>query len=424
MPAFAGDNVHRNVHIDLQTILAPWRSKLNNPRNAEDRARMRTALATALCIWASTAASAAGQAIDTLVDVGGYRLHFHIVPGHGVPILFESGGGDDATVWKDLLPSVAAVTGTTLITYDRAGWGQSGFDTTQHGIVNGVRGLETALTKLGYTGDIMLVAHSLGGFYATVYASRHQRQVKSAVLIDANVVCFFTDDQLRRMRNTETAELAKFKAQNIARYYQAVDWYDMIDLLRATPFPTQIPVIDFVSERTSFAGTPDDERWATCHKGFVAAAPNRQGMTAYDNGHYIFLTSPELVTAAIATAYAGISDTGRRADVLARGLAYAFRAINEVRRKDQQYRHSEDDVNSWGYALLHDGETQQALTVFQLNVKLHPESANAYDSLAEADEAAGDRPHAIAHYKRALELRPNFPHAAEHLKALAPTGTN
>jgi pimeloyl-ACP methyl ester carboxylesterase len=380
---------------------------------------VRTALVTAFCVWASAAASAAGQATDTLVDVGGYRLHFHIVQGHGVPILFESGGGDDATVWKDLLPSVAAVTGAPLITYDRAGWGQSGFDTTQHGIVNGVRGLETALAKLGYAGDIMLVAHSFGGFYVTVYASRHQRQVKAAVLIDASTACWFTDDELRRMRDAEIPELAKLKAENIARYYQDIDFGGMIDLVRATPFPTQVPVIDFVAERPPFADTSDVQRWTTCHKAFVAAAANRRGMTAYDNGHYIFLKSPELVTAAITTAYAGIVDKSRRADVEARGLSYASSAINEVRRKDEQYRHSEDDLNSWGYALLHGSQTQQALAVFQLNVTLHPESANAYDSLAEADEAAGDRPHAIAHYRRALELRPNFPHAAAHLKALA-----
>jgi hypothetical protein len=38
------------------------------------------------------------QTIDTLIDFGGYRLHFNIVQGDGVPILFESGGVDDGSV--------------------------------------------------------------------------------------------------------------------------------------------------------------------------------------------------------------------------------------------------------------------------------------------------------------------------------------
>jgi pimeloyl-ACP methyl ester carboxylesterase len=116
----------------------------------------------------------------------------------GIPILFESGGGDDATVWKYILKRVAAMTGTTLITYDRAGVGKSEMDPSQHGVGNGVKGLEIGLKSLGYAGDIMLVAHSLGGFYATLYASRNPQHVKAAVLIDANPACFFTDDYLAR----------------------------------------------------------------------------------------------------------------------------------------------------------------------------------------------------------------------------------
>ena len=39
------------------------------------------------------------QVLDTLIDVGGHRLHFNIIKGKGVPILFESGGGGR---WKCL----------------------------------------------------------------------------------------------------------------------------------------------------------------------------------------------------------------------------------------------------------------------------------------------------------------------------------
>ena len=75
-----------------------------------------------------------GQHIDTLVDVGGCKLHFHIIKGKGIPILFEAGGGDDGRAWKNLLPAVADTLGTTLITYDRPGFGKSGLDTNHTGI--------------------------------------------------------------------------------------------------------------------------------------------------------------------------------------------------------------------------------------------------------------------------------------------------
>ena len=107
--------------------------------------------------------SVQAQTIDTLIDVGGYQLHFKIIKGKGIPILFEAGGGEDARTWKKIIQPIADRIATTLITYNRAGFGKSTFDTTRHGIQNGMIGLETGLRKLGYDGNILLVAHSQGG---------------------------------------------------------------------------------------------------------------------------------------------------------------------------------------------------------------------------------------------------------------------
>jgi pimeloyl-ACP methyl ester carboxylesterase len=109
------------------------------------------------------------QPVDTLIDVGGYRLHFRIIKGSGMPILFEGGAGADVSIWDIILKPIADITHATLITYDRAGFGKSELDTSnhdlaKHGILQGIQGLETGLKKLGYDKNIMLVGHSYGGF--------------------------------------------------------------------------------------------------------------------------------------------------------------------------------------------------------------------------------------------------------------------
>lgn len=109
---------------------------------------------------------AEAQTLDTLIDVGGYKLHFSITRGKGIPILFEAGGGDDASAWNGIIHPIAEITHATLITYDRIGFGKSGLDSNQHGIVKMIDGLETGLHKLGYWGNIMLVAHSQGAIYS------------------------------------------------------------------------------------------------------------------------------------------------------------------------------------------------------------------------------------------------------------------
>jgi len=53
------------------------------------------------------------EVLDTLVDIGGYNMHFSIIKGEGTPILFESGAGNDGSVWKAIAKDVHDVTGTT-----------------------------------------------------------------------------------------------------------------------------------------------------------------------------------------------------------------------------------------------------------------------------------------------------------------------
>lgn len=68
---------------------------------------------------------------------------------------------------------------------------------------------------------------------------------------------------------------------------------------------------------------------------------------------------------------------------------------------------NETQVNSFGYELMNEHDVPTALEVFRLNVKKHPDSWNAYDSLAEALAVSGDRKQALANYKIALSKAPD-----------------
>jgi hypothetical protein len=78
----------------------------------------------------------------------------------------------------------------------------------------------------------------------------------------------------------------------------------------------------------------------------------------------------------------------------------------------------ENRFNDLGYSLLAQKRFEDAIAVFRVNVELYPNSANAYDSLAEAYLAKGDKALAIANYKKALELNPKSENAAKMLKKL------
>jgi Flp pilus assembly protein TadD len=67
---------------------------------------------------------------------------------------------------------------------------------------------------------------------------------------------------------------------------------------------------------------------------------------------------------------------------------------------------------------LGQGDTKDAIQVFQMNVQEYPKSWNCYDSLGEAYMKAGQKDLAIQNYNKSLELNPNNTNGAEMLKKL------
>ena len=241
--------------------------------------------------------------LDTLLRVNGHALHLTVWRGRGPALLFEAGGGDDASVWKHLLAPLYRATGATLIAYDRAGFGRSGLDSSRVRLGPQVADLHAALAQLPGPRRYVLVGHSFGGFCATLFAARYPRQVAGAVLVDANHVAYFTNARIRAIQ----AQVAPGQAQR-RHTAPGLYWllagvkYDQVDLQR-TPFPATVPVVDIVAERPPFNAPQDVADWKRAHRRFVAAAPNRRLLTATGSGHYVMKDRPQWLVQTIAHFY-------------------------------------------------------------------------------------------------------------------------
>jgi CubicO group peptidase (beta-lactamase class C family) len=105
-----------------------------------------------------------------------------------------------------------------------------------------------------------------------------------------------------------------------------------------------------------------------------------------------------------------------------RGYGAASVAAAEIARRDLALRWNEAELNDWGYRLLATRRLREALEILKLVAALFPQSGNAYDSVAEAYAANGDRAAAIASYRRALELDPGNANARQRLQRLEAAG--
>lgn len=103
----------------------------------------------------------------------------------------------------------------------------------------------------------------------------------------------------------------------------------------------------------------------------------------------------------------------------ARGFPAALAQYRAFRQDPAHaYLETEAEVNRFGYELVRNNRTDEAIEIFKLNVEAYPNSANVYDSLAEAYLSKGDRNLAIKFYSKALEINPNYPSAIEALRQL------
>jgi CubicO group peptidase (beta-lactamase class C family) len=104
-----------------------------------------------------------------------------------------------------------------------------------------------------------------------------------------------------------------------------------------------------------------------------------------------------------------------------KGPQFAAARFNEL-KSDIDWYFQEHEMNELGYQLLFKSDNQEykklSLEVFKMNTLLFPESANAYDSYAEALMTLGLNEEAVITYKKAIQLNPKNESAKANLKKL------
>lgn len=129
--------------------------------------------------------TAAPEAFVADLDVGGRTLHIVCVgpTDTGRPtVIFEAGLGGDFRTWGDVLGGLKST--DRGCSYDRAGIGASepapGPWTTDDQVTD----LHALLQAAAVPPPYLLVAHSLGGWNAMVFAERYPAEVVGVVLVD------------------------------------------------------------------------------------------------------------------------------------------------------------------------------------------------------------------------------------------------
>ena len=246
-----------------------------------------------------------------LIDVGGRRVAFHVVSGRLPAVVFEAGNGMDASSWDPVLATIHRDTGAELITFDRAGYGDSDEDTRPMRIEREVDDLKAGLSALGVGRGIVLVGHSFGDEVAFPFVAQNPGAVARAVLVDAPVPSFCTDEETAQMAATFPKDIERTDKQGrtLNRYLAAFP--ALQHDFHAMRWPNAVPITVIVSDHPPFASPAEDAAWKQAHVEFAHAATNRMVVLAEGSGQIVMADRPDLLAHTVVAAIEQVRQTAR-----------------------------------------------------------------------------------------------------------------
>ncbi|HVV47238.1 MAG TPA: alpha/beta fold hydrolase, partial [Bryobacteraceae bacterium] len=117
-----------------------------------------------------------------MVDLDGRRLHVSMA-GHGSPtVVLEAGIAASSLSWALVARAVAEW--TTVVAYDRAGFGWSEPCSHRFTAADSARDLALLLERAAVSTPVILAGHSYGGLIARVFEQTYPERVAGLVLAD------------------------------------------------------------------------------------------------------------------------------------------------------------------------------------------------------------------------------------------------
>lgn len=244
------------------------------------------------------------KAVETLVQIGKYRLNFQVIEGGSLTILLEAGGGMDSREWNRIAPELARKTGATIVSYDRAGFGKSDLPETPHDMREEVDWLWQGLQKLGLDKELILVGHSFGGWMIRLFSSQHPDVVRGMVFVDPftnEFVDLLGVEYLDNHPLTGKISFDTSQPDKLTKFQRAVvrmvgdGLAPKMEIMRKTSVPSDIPVVVITSGRPFLPKIEEQEAWRKSQEQFAASIKGATLTVAEKSGHMIPGTQPDLI---------------------------------------------------------------------------------------------------------------------------------
>ncbi len=248
------------------------------------------------------------EPIETLVQVGQYRLNFKVIKGGNLTILLESGGGNDSNEWNRMAPDLAQKTGATVVSYDRAGLGKSDLPETPYDMHEEIDWLWQGLKQLELDKNLILVGHSYGGWLIRLFANDHPDAIRGMVFVDAFTTEFVDALGLEYLDNhpmmgklpfptTHPEKLTKVQRALVRIVGEGLG--SKVKVMRNTSVPKDIHVRVITCGKGFLPKSEEREAWRQSHEQMAASIEGAVLRVAEKSSHMVPWMQPDIIIEAV-----------------------------------------------------------------------------------------------------------------------------
>lgn len=277
----------------------------------------KTTVLLAACLALASCARQGRSFFDGMADIGTHRLQYRS-EGTGEPVVvLDAGITDGLDKLKTLQASISRV--TQVITYNRAGYGQSEAGPLPRDAGREAEELKLLLEMASVAGPYILVGHSLGALNVQVFASRYPDNVAGMVLLDPPPLSFLLGQEYKDLASMAERMTMEWQAiaDSAAKSAKAEDrtqssFFRMIASEHREMFGATARLVEEISTFGSIplvvmaAGKPNpafgavmaeyQRYWIEQSRNLVKKSTKGKFILAEGSSHYLYLDVPGLVT--------------------------------------------------------------------------------------------------------------------------------
>ncbi len=122
---------------------------------------------------------------ETKINLTSHKLTaFSVIKNAKYLVVFESGLGNDHTIWSNSLVASQISNNNDVVMYDRAGYGQSENGPGLRNIDRLRSELESVIDRFSNGRKVILIGHSLGGMIIRDYSIKNPAKTAALLFVD------------------------------------------------------------------------------------------------------------------------------------------------------------------------------------------------------------------------------------------------